>query len=989
MKGIPFVGRAHEMSLLSQGLDRAKEGKGSFWLVSGPVGIGKTSLLHHLSQQASKNGFRVLAGHAIKDLGAPGFPFEMMFRSLKDTQPAGGLLSMGTLPPLLILEEERPEALWLSLPQVQGSGKWLVLSRERAHVTHEKLPSLAGRLQTLHLSRTEGTDQMNPSGLDALGQRMEEHLKSSPGNLVAIANVEYLVVQNSFLAVLRLLQFLREVAEVTGGHVLISVNPRGLDSRERALLESEGEIVGGRVESSDARSEDAKGSPSPALRLLNYLERLEGASRVGPLLLTVDDLQWADGQSASALQFLARNSQGMPILLVGGMRTEEREGMHAGGLPVNEALDTLTREGLLHRLPLDGLPPEDLGGLVEGLIGGPLVPSPEGVSSLSDVFAPSHGNPFFVMEMTENLRERGWLRKEGDRWVIAPPTTEDRPVHPAPNLRHLVSRRLIRLSREERDMIDAAALIGPTFDMGPVAAVLGLSPGEVEHARTLLSEDKHLITHEETIRDRWDFVHPFVWEMILDEMPLPKSQSLSGRLAEWWSKAHPEEVDTVARLYYHSRSMEQAAVWVRKAAEGALRDHNGDAMVRYARWMLVLMGSQPGSWQEYLETSVRLAEGLTIHGSAVEAERLLRDLRNTDPQPPGSWRIAIALADLLLDEMRPEEALSLLETTQKEISKDPTRASRDLQGSLEVVKSDFHMRFGNAEMGRLTATHALELLGEEGDPMWRARGLDHLGWSLVRKNELEEAAKTFAQGRELCQRLGIAGYLAYHMDGMGQVELRRGNLPAALKHFQEASAQSLRSGDLLNAAIHLNSLEEGFFQAGKLEEAERTALDSLKISEQFDYQWISGRSLLKLGLIDIERKRWVEAQGHLALSVNRYLVAGEPRGRERAKLYGLRVRGELGDPQGALKELEHFPPGGTDRYLVRARLRELVGNGAGAARDLERAWDESSGSGILERARIRREQVRLEQSLGNFERARNLQEETEEMLSVGQNPRNP
>ncbi len=59
-----FVGRQQELELLRSGLDRAADGNGGLYLVSGEAGIGKTSLVQELILEAHKSGALTLAGAA-------------------------------------------------------------------------------------------------------------------------------------------------------------------------------------------------------------------------------------------------------------------------------------------------------------------------------------------------------------------------------------------------------------------------------------------------------------------------------------------------------------------------------------------------------------------------------------------------------------------------------------------------------------------------------------------------------------------------------------------------------------------------------------------------------------------------------------------------------------------------------------------------------------------------------------------------------------
>jgi hypothetical protein len=75
----PFVGRERERADLRRAVEDARGGHGSFVLVSGEAGVGKTRLVQEIDAEADARGLRVLAGHSVKDEGqAPYLPFTEM-----------------------------------------------------------------------------------------------------------------------------------------------------------------------------------------------------------------------------------------------------------------------------------------------------------------------------------------------------------------------------------------------------------------------------------------------------------------------------------------------------------------------------------------------------------------------------------------------------------------------------------------------------------------------------------------------------------------------------------------------------------------------------------------------------------------------------------------------------------------------------------------------------------------------------------------------
>ncbi len=971
-----FVGRHRELEELRAGHVAAQEGHGSFWLVSGPIGIGKSTLLGHLEREARQAGFTVLSGRVLRDPPSPLAAFEHLFSPLPPVGSAPPPESTSRAPAsFVILEQERPAQFWPALAALRPAGPCVVVTRDRRAVPAGSPAANGAAVQVLRLSRGEGADHVSPANLDAIGQRLEEHLRAVPGGTVALPEVEYLVVQNSFLAVLRLLQYLRESAETTGGQVVVSLNPRSLDAKERALIEAEGEI--GNVSPAPPSRPSPASEPSPALgpRLLRYLDRIEEAARHRPLLLLLDDLQWADAQSAHTLQFLVRNTRSLPVQIVGAMRTEYLEGSHIGGVPVNESLDRLARDRLLHRVALPGLTLEHQARMLEGLLGGPLAVAAREDSPLADVLRPTQGNPLFLRELTENLVERGWLVQTGGSWILSLPVMDGHRMPSTASLHRLVSQRLLRLSRQEREWIETAALVGLYFDLDPVNAALGVPAEDGQKIAAGLSGRGALVTPPSGGSGPWSFAHPFLWEKVLEETPALRGQALASSLAKWWSTTRPEEWDTIARLYQGAGPSPEALEWTRRGIERALQTHHRPSLERSARWLVDWLGSGPAEGVAWLDPALALAEGLRALGAPTEAERLVRALHHEGWPPPGGWKVSLALADILIEEARLEEAEAVLQATRKELEGAPGAVLPEIDARFEIVRADLRMHQGDPGSAGRGASRGLELLGTSGEPRWRSRALDLLGRIHLRQGDLDGAARSFSEGEELSRRLGLPRELALHREGKGEVEWRKGRLEAARECFEDAIAGARATGDVPSTAAHLLDLARVLEHSGKGPEAERAILESLKVSEQFDLLWSAGTALLRLGERETARGRWSDAREHVGLALNRFTLAGDARSRREARWLLLRLRGETGDPRGALEELRQEPPEEGAGHVTEGRLRELVGDVAGARRALEQAWEESEDLPLPEKAVLRREQARLERVAGEAGRAIEMEEE--------------
>jgi DNA-binding CsgD family transcriptional regulator/energy-coupling factor transporter ATP-binding protein EcfA2 len=204
-----------------------------------------------------------------------------------------------------------------------------------------------------------------------------------------------------------------------------------LPAPQRAALES---ALTGRTESSEQRD-------GLALRLA-VLSVLRALAAKSPVLVVADDLQWMDPASAELLAFAARRIGGLPVRVLGAVRTDTEP---------EQAQDRFLRA--FPPQPLTLCVPPLSGPQMSELLtasGRPALPR----AVLRDVHRTSGGNPLFALELGRALVEAG---------------TPHRPGEPLPvptSLRTLVLNRLDMLSADTRStLLVASAGARPTLDL--------------------------------------------------------------------------------------------------------------------------------------------------------------------------------------------------------------------------------------------------------------------------------------------------------------------------------------------------------------------------------------------------------------------------------------------------------------------------------------------------------------------------------------------
>ncbi|TML92433.1 MAG: adenylate cyclase, partial [Actinobacteria bacterium] len=284
------------------------------------------------------------------------------------------------------------------------------------------------------------------------------------------------------------------------------------------------------------------GTPAPPEETFYVVRRLLAAlATAQPVVLAIDDLQWAEPLLLDLTEHLVQWSTEVPLLVLVAARPELRDtrsSLAAPGGLVNEVV-TLTGldAGAATRLAANVVGADELPAAVAGR-----------------VLATSEGNPLFVGELVRMLVHDGALKREGDRWVAG---VELAALEMPPTIQALLAARIERLRPEERTVLERAAVVGRQFSR---AAVAHLLPGEagnldarLESLRRseLVEPDAGWFLGEPALR----FHHVLIRDAAYRRLLKNTRAELHGRFAEWVEGRVGEAVEHDETIGWH---LEQA-----------------------------------------------------------------------------------------------------------------------------------------------------------------------------------------------------------------------------------------------------------------------------------------------------------------------------------------------------------------------------------------------------------------------------------------------
>src|SRR5215472_11771460 len=282
------------------------------------------------------------------------------------------------------------------------------------------------------------------------------------------------------------------------------------------------------------------------LMMIEYIRAaLEQASSQRPLLITLDDLQWADPATLLTLGTLPVQLFSYPVAWILAQRP----------LPTSPALESLAArlaEAGATRLHLSPLDPVAAGALAADVLGGR--PDP----GVAELLARAEGNPLYI---TKVLRDASILTVP----AAAPAVSRSAagPLRPVPaSLRSAVAAHLRSLPEPARDLLKVASVLGSEFTVAELAAVSGQPASQLMPAlsQALLAET---LTER---KDRLAFRHDLVRQAVYQDLPVSLRQALHRDAAAALRRSGAPRVRVAGQFAAGAQPGDEEAVEVLTAA---------------------------------------------------------------------------------------------------------------------------------------------------------------------------------------------------------------------------------------------------------------------------------------------------------------------------------------------------------------------------------------------------------------------------------------
>jgi DNA-binding CsgD family transcriptional regulator len=588
-----------------------------------------------------------------------------------------------------------------------------------------------------------------------------------------------------------------------------------------------------------------------------FVDLVEELALRSPLLIGLDDLQWADPSSLLTISAIGRRLTYLPVALIGCYRPSP----HVPQL--QRVIDSLRPAARL--LTVRRLSERAVSELVAEAVGAE--PGP----SLLREMAGAAGNPLFVTELLGAIRQEGVLAtSDGRAEVVA--------MSLPPTLRLTILRRLSFLPEETLQALRAASILGSSFTL------TDLSVSTARPAISLSAALTEAITAGVLADDgvRLRFGHDLIRDATYDDLPGSVRLALHREAGQRLAAAGAPAAQVAEHLARGALPGDPSATgWLTRAArEAAVRSPDVAADL-LARAIELTDPADPGRDRLLAER----AYSLLFAGRVADSEQACRTVLDRPHDPGSDGPARICLGHALLTRGHPRGMLLELERAgESALITDRERAGAQAWASFaRLMLGDLVGASAAADQARAAAvtphdlasslgTATLSLVREQRGQLQDARDLAEsavrlarqdssnegfrfpvhvpLGLVLVELDRLDEARATLAAGIRTSEELGIRWVLGIHHVVRGAERFIGGDWDDAIAETEASLELAEETGDTFTLILGRSVLSLIALHRNELAQARQAAEAAASLraaaGNRYRVQWALGAQALLL-----------------------------------------------------------------------------------------------------------------------------------------------
>ena len=594
---------------------------------------------------------------------------------------------------------------------------------------------------------------------------------------------------------------------------------------------------------------DAKGKYQNTILAIQNL--LKAFSLLQPLVIHLEDSQWLDVDSIALLQKLGNNLTHYPIAIVSTARHKD-DGSQAI-LPFKDIESHVLEMNYLKRKEVKSLAEIRLNANNEN------EPIPIEKPLLDVLVERSKGNPFFVEQLLRFFKENQWLQFRSGVWKLT------QQVDSVPDsIQALLMARIDRLSKQVKEVVKVAAVIGREFDIQLLSKLLQRNVlAEAKVAETeqiwLLLQDLRGIFKHSMLRD-------MAYDMQLKARLRLLHQLTAVAMEELFANNIQEKNADIAFHYEKAEATIKAIEYLERAGDYAKENFQNQQALNFFERLLGQL--QKLKDQEYIwKVLLKKAAVLRTIGKWDASEEVYNNAMNLAKELQNqSYEVEVEsnLARIYSLKGNYQASLDYYQRTLAayQVAEDKRRIAHTV-GYMGVV----YLNLSRYEAAAKCFQQQISLASELGDKKNHATALGNLGSLFNQIGKYQAAMDCYQKSYELFEETNAPQNSAMNLANMGTVATVQDDYDAAMDYYQQSIERFEKIGYQHGMAYTIVNIGYTLMQKGLYSETLAYYEKSLRLSLEMKDRRLKGFTEGNIGLVYYHRGEYKQALQYLEQAI--------------------------------------------------------------------------------------------------------------------------
>jgi tetratricopeptide (TPR) repeat protein len=620
-------------------------------------------------------------------------------------------------------------------------------------------------------------------------------------------------------------------------------------------------------------------------------------SQLQPVLVVFEDLHWTDSETQALLDILVDSLPTSRLLLLTNYRPEYEHGW--------------TRKTYYSQVRLDPLTAESADALLRSLVG----EDPELESLKALLITRTEGNPFFLEESVRTLIETNVLSGGPGAYRITKAVDQAQvPV----TVQAMLAARIDRLPPDDKRLLQSAAVLGKDVPFGLLQAIADLPEDALRQGLARLQAAEFLYETYLFPTLEYTFKHALTLEVTYGSLLQERRRDLHARIVEAIeAQAGDRQAEQVDRLAHHAlrgQAWGKALIYLRQAgAKSLARLAHREAVASFEQALVALdhQADSPEKLEHSIDLRFELRTALLPFGEFSRIQGILREAEALAAGAGDQRRLGRAAQFLCVSAYAAGEHAEALAAGARALEAATALGDIGLQavasgytGYAYLARTDYgqataclrrtvslltgplvHERFGQVMLSSVAFRAFLAWSLAEGgefaeattiadEAVQIAEGAAHpssvliahlgVGLTAVRQGRVARGISSLERALRICRDLGLVMYIHYVAPPLAVAYTLSGRLAEAVPLLEDAVARDVTMNLMCHHALSLTALGEVYLQAGRAQDARKSAERALQLAREGGEPGHEVHALRLVGEILTQHQSTESAEAHAA-----------------------------------------------------------------------------------------------------------------------------